>query len=45
MKINIGSLYILFKSIDNAKSFKISYPILADNIPESLNGTLNIVIS
>jgi len=37
-------VYILFESIDLAKSFKISYSILADNLPEPSNGNLNIVI-
>lgn len=37
-------VYILFESIDLAKSFRISYSILADNLPEPSNGNLNIVI-
>ena len=37
-------VYILFESIDLAKSFKISYSILADNLPEPSNDNLNIVI-
>jgi hypothetical protein len=37
-------IYILFESIDLARSFKISYSILADNLPEPSNGDLNIVI-
>jgi hypothetical protein len=37
-------VYILFESINLAKSFKISYSILADNLPEPSNGNLNIVI-
>jgi len=39
-----GPVYILFESIELAKSFKISYSILADNLPEPSNGNLNIVI-
>jgi len=37
-------VYILFKSIDLAKSFHIKYSILADNLPEASEGTLNVVI-
>jgi len=38
-------VYILFESIDLAKSFKISYSILADNLPEPSNGDLNIILN
>ena len=37
-------VYVLFESIGLVKSFKISYSILADNLPEPSNGNLNIVI-
>jgi len=37
-------VYVLFESIDQAKPFNISYTILADNLPEALNGNLHIVI-
>jgi len=40
----LDSVYILFKSIGLAKSFHIKYSILADNLPEPSEGTLNIVI-
>lgn len=39
-----GPVYILFESIELAKPFKISYSILADNLPKASNGNLNIVI-
>lgn len=44
MQIYLKPVYILFESIDLTKSFKISYSILADNLPEPSNGNLNIVI-
>jgi len=37
-------VYVLFESINLTKSFKVSYSILADNLPEPSNGNLNIVI-
>jgi len=44
MQIYLKPVYILFESIDLTKSFKISYSILADNLPEPSNGNLNIVM-
>jgi len=44
IQIYLDPAYILFESIDLAKSFKISYSILADNLPEPSNGNLTIVI-
>ncbi len=44
MQIYLKPVYILFKSIDLTKSFKISYSILADNLPEPSNGNLHILI-
>ena len=40
----LNPVYILFKSIDLAKSFRIEYSILADNLPEPSENTLNVVI-
>ena len=40
----LDPLYILFKSIKQAKSFSVSYSILADNLPDPTKGNLNIVI-
>ena len=40
----LDHLYILFESFKKSKSFKISYSILADNLPESSEGSLSIVI-
>lgn len=44
IQITLDPVYILFKSIELAKSFSVSYSILADNLPEPSEGTLNIVI-
>ena len=44
IQIYLDPVYILFESVVLAKSFKISYSILADNLPEPSNGNLNIVI-
>jgi len=45
IQVHLKPVYILFESIDLAKSFKISYSILADNLPEPYNDELHIVIS
>jgi len=44
LRLELNPLYILFKSIVLSKSFHIKYSILADNLPEASDGTLNIVI-
>jgi rRNA-processing protein FCF1 len=45
IQVYLKPVYIIFKSIDLAKSFEISYSILADNLPEPYNDELHIIIS
>ena len=44
IQVYLKPVHIMFKSIDLANSFKISYSILADNLPEPSSGNLHIVI-
>lgn len=43
--ISLNPIYVLFKTIDSAKSFKVEYIILSDNIPDSIRGSLNVKIT
>lgn len=40
----LDSLYLVFDSFEQARSFSFSYKIQAANIPEELEGKLNIII-
>lgn len=44
LMFELDSIYILFESIKQSKSFQVTYSILADNIPDPTEGALNIVI-
>jgi len=43
-QISLDPLFLVFDSIESARSFKIDYSILAGNLPEPANGELNIII-
>jgi rRNA-processing protein FCF1 len=42
MRIKTNPIYISFDSLDQIKSFKIDYKILADNLPDPIQSSLNI---
>lgn len=42
--IELETVYVVFSSIESAKSFQIDYSIIADNIPNEIEGKLNICI-
>ncbi|MFC1712714.1 PIN domain-containing protein [Candidatus Poribacteria bacterium] len=43
--VRLEPVYILFSSIESAKSFRIDYSIIADNIPKKIDGRVNVILS
>lgn len=37
-------IFLVFNTLEEAKSFQIKYSIVAANLPQTVNGTLNIVV-
>ena len=44
MQIQLEPVYVVFCSIESTKSFHINYCIYVDNIPNTVNGQLNMVV-
>jgi len=42
--IKFSPVYAIFPSVESAKSFHIDYSIIADNVPEKIEGQLHIVL-
>jgi hypothetical protein len=43
-QISLGTLYAVFDSWDTAKSFQVTYKLLAANLPQEVEGSLNVII-
>lgn len=44
LSTELNTIYVLFKTIDSTKSFKVEYSILSDNIPDPIDGCLHMEI-
>jgi len=42
--VNLDDLFICYNSIENANSFSFEYFIIAENVPEEITGSLNVII-
>jgi len=45
METDLDPVYAIFPSIDDARSFHISYSIIAGNVPDEIKGELHIILN